>query len=281
MRNDVAVFIITHNRAEKQLTFNCLRKAGYSGEIYLVVDNQDKELEIYKKNYKDKLLIFDKKEYAVNVDTHINKFPMNGALFARNACVDFAKKLRKKFYFVCDDDIRRLNIKDGHSGKMVTQKISKNVDKVIESLVRYLEDTNITAIGMPEDGAYIGGMNGYVKDGVKFTLSKFMLYRTDDPVIYESIMWEDTAAVIRDLQIGKVEFSPMILSTNTPENGTNAGGCKEMYAKSSNYTNVFMVLMSRPDVIMIVPKKNDFTMKINSKALRPYILNERYRKNEA
>lgn len=67
MRNDVVVFIITHHRAEKQLTLNCLRKAGYSGEIYLVVDNQDKELEIYKKNYKDKLLIFDKKEYAVSV----------------------------------------------------------------------------------------------------------------------------------------------------------------------------------------------------------------------
>ena len=46
-----------------------------------------------------------------------------------------------------------------------------------------------------------------------------------------------------------------------------------MYAKSSNYTNAFMVLMSRPDAVSIIPKKNDFTMKINSKVLRPYILN--------
>lgn len=97
MRDDTVLFIITHQRAEKQLTLNYLKKAGYSGEIFLVVDNKDKDLEMYKKKYKDMLLIFDKEDYAKDVDAHINKFPMNGALFARNACIDFAKKMKKNF----------------------------------------------------------------------------------------------------------------------------------------------------------------------------------------
>lgn len=62
-----------------------------------MVDNKDKDLEMYKKKYKDMLLIFDKEDYAKDVDAHINKFPMNGALFARNACIDFAKKMKKEF----------------------------------------------------------------------------------------------------------------------------------------------------------------------------------------
>ena len=52
MRDDTVLFIITHQRSEKQLTLNYPKKAGYSGEIFLVVDNKDKDLEMYKKKYK-------------------------------------------------------------------------------------------------------------------------------------------------------------------------------------------------------------------------------------
>lgn len=279
MRDDTVLFIITHQRAEKQLTLNYLKKAGYSGEIFLVVDNKDKDLEMYKKKYKDMLLIFDKEDYAKDVDAHINKFPMNGALFARNACIDFAKKMKKEFYCVCDDDIQCVKLKDSRSGKLETTKITKRIDEIISYLIGYMEKTVITALGIPEDGAYIGGVNQNVKDGIKFTLSKFMLYRTKEPVIYESIMWEDAAAVMRDLSIGKVEFSPMILSVTAPENGTNAGGCQELYKKSSNYANAFMVLMARPDTVKITYKKDDFIMRISKTTLPPYIINQHYKKN--
>lgn len=62
MRDDTVLFIITHQRAEKQLTLNYLKKAGYSGEIFLVVDNKDKDLEMYKKKYKDTVKITYKKD---------------------------------------------------------------------------------------------------------------------------------------------------------------------------------------------------------------------------
>lgn len=162
---------------------------------------------------------------------------------------------------------------------METTKITKRIDEIISYLIGYMEKTVITALGIPEDGAYIGGVNQNVKDGIKFTLSKFMLYRTKEPVIYESIMWEDAAAVMRDLSIGKVEFSPMILSVTAPENGTNAGGCQELYKKSSNYANAFMVLMARPDTVKITYKKDDFIMRISKTTLHPYIINQHYKKN--
>ena len=59
--NNFAVVILTHGRADKVYTFNSLRKQGYTGDIYLVIDNEDKQQEDYKKNFKDKVIILDKK----------------------------------------------------------------------------------------------------------------------------------------------------------------------------------------------------------------------------
>ena len=123
MRDDTAIFIITHQRADKQLTLKMLESCGYSGRVYLVVDDMDGQIAEYRKRYGDKILVFHKKKYAESVDTHINKFGMSSALFARNACVDMAKDMRLKFYFVCDDDIRWTYFRMPEQGKWLRQKL--------------------------------------------------------------------------------------------------------------------------------------------------------------
>lgn len=50
MRNDTAIFIITHQRADKQLTLKMLKQSGYSGKVYLVVDDMDCQLQEYRKD---------------------------------------------------------------------------------------------------------------------------------------------------------------------------------------------------------------------------------------
>lgn len=280
MRDDVALFIITHQRADKQLTLNTLKALEYSGKIYLVVDNKDDQLSLYQKKYGEMVLTFDKEDYAKDVDTHINRFDMQSALFARNACIDFARKLGVAYYFVCDDDISRIKVKDARSGKMDSQYIKK-ITPVLEALVGYMEKTIISALGIIYEGAYVGGINGIVKNGVKYEVCQFVLYRASDPVRYESIMWEDTASCCRDLGLGKIEFSPMFLSTLTPKNGSNSGGAHSMYEKSTDYVNAFFILMERPDCVKITMHKGAWKMRISQNALRPLIINENYRKQEA
>lgn len=224
------------------------------------------------------VLVFNKKKYAENVDTHINKFGMSSALFARNACIDIAKDMGLKFYFVCDDDIRCTYFKDARTGKMVTTKIT-NIDAILFRLVAFMENTSIHAVAFADNGAYIGGVNQEVRKGVKYVLTKFMLYRTSDPVAYESIMWEDQASCYRDLKIGKINFSIMFLSAATPLNEKSAGGCSEMYRQSTDYVNSFMVLMGRPDCVVITPGKGGkCRMRTKQSALHPMILNEKYQR---
>lgn len=277
MREDTAVFIITHKRAEKQLTLDVLKESGYSGEIYLVVDDKDEQLSEYKKRYEDILLIFSKKDYAKNVDTHINNFSMSSALFARNACVDFAKKMGFDYYFVCDDDIKCIKFKDGHTGKLRTQ-VAKDIERVFSALVEYMENAPLQALGIISDNTYIGGVNSSVKKGIRWSVCQVALFKTSQPMEFKSAIWEDVATLSRDIKLGKVEFSPMCLSQCTPANGTNAGGCKEMYENSSDYINSFMVLLDRPDAIKIEFKKGKFMMKSDHSALHPCIINEKYKK---
>lgn len=277
MRKDTAVFIITHGRAEKQLTLDLLRQSEYSGKIYLVVDNKDEQLSEYKKKYGDMLLVFDKKKYAKGIDTHINSFGMNSALFARNACVDFARQLTFKYYFVCDDDIKCVKFKDGRAGKLKTQ-VAKNIERIFSAMVRYMENAPLQELGIIPDNTYIGGVNNSVKRGIKWNVCQIALFKTASPVTFKSIMWEDVATLSRDIKTGKIEFSPMFLSQCTPANGTNEGGCKKMYENSSDYANSFMVLLDRPDAIKIEFKKGKFMMRSNHAAMHPCIIHERYRK---
>ena len=42
MRDDFCVFILTHGRPDQVHTYDSLMKAGYTGKVYIVIDNEDK-----------------------------------------------------------------------------------------------------------------------------------------------------------------------------------------------------------------------------------------------
>ncbi|MEW3551668.1 hypothetical protein MZV21_26770 [Escherichia coli] len=43
MRDDFCAFILTHGRPDKVLTYRTLRRAGYTGKIFIVVDEPPRE----------------------------------------------------------------------------------------------------------------------------------------------------------------------------------------------------------------------------------------------
>lgn len=50
MRDDFCVFILTHGRANNVITMDTLKKCGYTGKCYIVIDNEDDQEAEYKKN---------------------------------------------------------------------------------------------------------------------------------------------------------------------------------------------------------------------------------------
>lgn len=49
MRSDFAVFILTHGRADNVATMGALKKGGYTGKWYMIIDDEDETAEQYRK----------------------------------------------------------------------------------------------------------------------------------------------------------------------------------------------------------------------------------------
>ena len=98
MPNDFAVFILTHGRPDKVKTYDSLIKQGYTGRIYIIVDNEDKTIEEYKKKFKEKVIVFDKLEMSKTFDTGDNFSNRRSIVYARNASFKIAKDLKIKYF---------------------------------------------------------------------------------------------------------------------------------------------------------------------------------------
>ena len=100
INDNFSVFIITHGRPNDVITFFTLKKQGYTGKIYIIIDNEDKTYNQYYKNFgKENVIIFDKIEIAKKVDHGDNFFNLKTTTHARNSCFNIAKKKRNKIFF--------------------------------------------------------------------------------------------------------------------------------------------------------------------------------------
>ena len=56
MRDDFCAFILTHGRPDKVLTYRTLRRAGYTGKIFIVVDDEDKTRHQYMAEFGEQVV---------------------------------------------------------------------------------------------------------------------------------------------------------------------------------------------------------------------------------
>lgn len=103
MDENFAVFILTHGRAENVLTLNTLKKAGYSGKTYLVIDDEDAQEDLYREKFGDMVIQFCKKDAAKTTDVMTPSRKRNAVVFARNKCWKIAESLGLTHFCVLDD----------------------------------------------------------------------------------------------------------------------------------------------------------------------------------
>lgn len=105
MRDDFAVFILTHGRPDNVITYNTLKNMGYKGKMYLIIDNEDGKAEQYYDKFgKDNVIMFDKLKISKEFDTVDNCEERRTVVYARNACFNIAKELGIEYFLELDDD---------------------------------------------------------------------------------------------------------------------------------------------------------------------------------
>ena len=68
MRN-AAVFILTHGRAGRVITYKTLRNSGYTGPIFLVLDTGDEQISQYEAEFgAENCIVFSKADWKGKFD---------------------------------------------------------------------------------------------------------------------------------------------------------------------------------------------------------------------
>ena len=137
MRNDFCAFILTHGRAEKVYTYTTLKSAGYTGKIYIVIDDGDKQREKYIEKFGDSVLIFSKEEIAKTFDEGDNFGDRRAIIYARNVCFQLAKKVGCKYFIELDDDYTSFFYRYDTEGKCCPSQCPR----VVTTLAVVLEQT--------------------------------------------------------------------------------------------------------------------------------------------
>lgn len=274
--NNFAVFILTHGRPDNIITKESLDKAGYTGRIYYIVDNEDKRLNEYIENYGDLVQVFDKKYYADLIDEG-NNFDHRGTpVHARNATFDIAKKLGIKYFIQFDDDYTCFHFR--FVNKLGKVAFIKDFDKIFLYFINFYKNTNILSIAFGQGGDHIGGFSG---TKMKRKAMNSFLCSTDRVFDFVGALNDDVNTYVMHGIRGKIFFTYTSIQLDQKPTQQQKAGITDMYLLYGTYCKSFTTVLMAPSsvkVYMMNTSNPRLHHKINWKTTVPKILLEKYKK---
>lgn len=252
IRDDFAVFILTFGRAEKVFTYDTLRKEGYTGKIYLICSDDDRELEVYKRKFGDEVIVFSKDDWKGKFDIGDNFIKDNVVVYARNANPQIAKEMGLKYYLQLDDDYKNFRLRFPEGPKLASVRID-NLDEIFSIFLEFLEGTPVTSIAMAQGGDYIGGKDCAILNNPK-TRRKLMntfFNKVDDPYQFLGRINEDVNCYVHWGKLGKIFLTHPNMCVTQMQTQANTGGLTEFYLDGGTYIKSFYTIIFNPSAVKI------------------------------
>ena len=252
MRNDFAVFILSHGRPDKVVTLKTLKRLGYTGKYYIVLDDEDKTLQEYKNTFgEDHILLFNKDKVEQSFDTMDNLSNKKVVVYARNVCFDFARQLGLKYFLELDDDYVRLELRTEECGKLLTTEL-RNADSIFECMLDFLEDSNALSVAFAQGGDLIGGLGGTMwKVKLKRKAMNSFFCKTDRPFSFIGRINEDVNTYTTLGSRGNLFFTIANIDLIQAPTQAHDGGMSDVYLDSGTYLKSFYTIMSMPSCVSI------------------------------
>lgn len=252
MRDDFAIFILSHGRANTMLTVDTLSKCGYTGKYYIIIDNEDDTaLEYYNKFGEDKIVMFDKLDKSKECDTMDNLESRNIVLFARNSCFDIAKKLNLTYFLELDDDYTEFRSRIWN-GEKLTSIYCKDLDSVINATLEFLEESGATAVAFAQTGDFIGGVGSKIyKEKLTRKAMNSFFCKVDRPFNFYGRINEDVNAYVSLGSKGKLFFTICDMTLNQQDTQQNNGGLTDIYLTLGTYVKSFYTVIINPSCCKI------------------------------
>ncbi len=277
-----AVFIISHKRADRVQTYHALRTAGYTGQIYVVVDDEDPQLDKYKELYSKELIIFAKNDYISKVDTIIRTNQKSSPIYARCFVEYTAKEYKLDAFMMIDDDMPTFRYRwvDGDKARSLSMKIG--MDDVLRLYAQYIIDNNIAVTSFVHTMFYVAGVHGLDRRITEQReLNGVFIRNTKFNVDWVGIMRHDMIANLLTAKRGYIWWAlPFVVFETLPMNevGVNEGGMKETYDMLNHYRRSFLGVIASPNCCKIGCANGRIKISCDWSKVYPKIISGRYKR---
>lgn len=282
MRNDFAIFILTHGRPYNLLTKDTLERCGNTNRIYYIIDNEDKYADRYYWNFgEENVIMFDKREAAKYCDTMDIVDNRNIVLFARNMCHKIAQDLGITYFLELDDDYTTFRSRLFMNDKLATVYV-RDFDAICDAMIDFLEVSNAKTVAFSQTGDFIGGVGSKVyKERLTRKAMNAFFCKTDRPFKFTGRINEDVNAYVTLGSRGDLFFTVADIALNQQDTQQNEGGLTDAYLDLGTYVKSFYTVMGNPSSVKISEMGDNHKRihhLINWEHAVPKIISGRYKK---
>ena len=286
-RDDFAIFILTHGRANSVDTVKTLKRQGYTGRIVLMVDDEDKQIPEYKANFGKQVYVFPKKDAIAITDSGDDFNQRNSVVYARNYNFVVAKELGIKYFLQLDDDYTGFRYTFDNDKNYITRQINiKSLDVIIKAMLEFYIVSGAKTITMSQGGDFIGGEGSKVaklhREG-KFSrkVMNSFFCSTDRPFKFMGRINEDVNLYTENGIRGSLFITVPRIRLEQKQTQAGSGGLTDIYLDLGTYVKSFYSVMYAPSCVKInemgVTNRRLHHM-VKWKHVSPMILSEDYKK---
>lgn len=248
MRADFCAFILTHGRPDRVFTYDTFRATGYSGPIFLVVDDEDPTLAEYQRRFGECVLVFSKSEAALTFDEGDNFPGRRGVVYARNVCWELARSAGFKYFIQLDDDYRGYYYRSNGARAAGVWRIDSTMDELLEATIEFLEASGALTVAFSQGGDHIGGNTNIA---VRRKAMNTFVCSVDRQFQFVGRINEDTTTYTVVGRVGGLFFTVLQAQVNQLPTQSNAGGLTDLYLDLGTYVKSFYSVMYAPSCVKV------------------------------
>lgn len=251
MRSDFCAFILTHGRPDNVKTFKTLEKCGYTGDVVVVIDNEDGRAAEYYDRFGDKVYMFDKLAVSKTFDAADQSQDRRTIVYARNACFDIARELGYRYFIELDDDYTDFMFRFEYEGKM-GYKSAWDLDSVIDSFIEFLDSSKALSVAFAQGGDLIGGIgNCNFSKGILRKAMNSFICDVERPFKFVGRINEDVNTYVLYGSRGGIFFTYSKFQLNQTQTQKSKGGMTDVYDESGTYVKSFYTVMMHPSSVYV------------------------------
>lgn len=280
MRDDFCAFILSHGRPDNVKTLKTLEKAGYTGAVYIVIDDDDDTEQEYRKKYGDMVLQFCKTEIAAKIDAADTSNDRRTIVYARNACFELAKQVGCRYFIELDDDYTSIEHRYIEQGKLRVRAVER-LDNLIESMIEFMGASGALTVAFAQGGDFIGGAKALnFRKGILRKAMNTFICDVERPFTFVGRINEDVNTYVTLGSRGGLMFTVCSASITQTQTQKSKGGMSDVYQDGTYQKSMYTVIMHPSSVCVkeMGEKHKRLHHNIDWNSTVPKIIREKWKK---